>query len=250
LAPGVMQSVDPAKKVRESFSRHDVVELLAIDPNFDQAKGVPFRRTVWYLEFRFKPVRMIHVDVPQASGLMRQKLIWYMVYSVTNHGKAMRPVEDANGSYKIDFVDVPVRFVPDFLLESPEFNKWYPDRVIPVADGPIGFREDSRRKFHTSVSISEEEIKVGETFWGIATWEDLDPRIDRFSIYVKGLTNACEWTDQPGAYEKGDPVGTGRQLKTKTLKLNFWRPGDELYEHEEEIRYGIPGELDYEWVYR
>ena len=29
LAPGVMTSVDPARELRESFSRHDVVELLA-----------------------------------------------------------------------------------------------------------------------------------------------------------------------------------------------------------------------------
>ncbi len=36
----------------------------------------------------------------------------------------------------------------------------------------------------------------------------------------------------------------------KTLKLNFWRPGDQYFENEEEIRYGIPGRVDYEWIYR
>ena len=34
------------------------------------------------------------------------------------------------------------------------------------------------------------DIAVGETLWGVATWEDIDPRIVRFSVYVFGLTNA------------------------------------------------------------
>ena len=250
LAPGVMQSIDPAKKVRETFARHDIVELLAIDPSFDWAKGIPFRHDVWHLELKFKPVRMILVDVPQPSGLMRQELIWYMVYSVTNHGQAMHPTKDADGTFKVESKDLPARFVPEFSLESDKGGKVYPDRLIPIALGPIGLREDPKRKFHTSVSISEKEIEVGQTVWGVAMWEKIDPRTDRFIISVKGLTNAYKWGDEPGAYKAGDPVGTGRKLVRKTLRLNFWRPGDEYYEHEGEIRYGFPGEVDYEWVYR
>jgi hypothetical protein len=94
------------------------------------------------------------------------------------------------------------------------------------------------------------EVAVGETLWGVATWEDIDPRILRLSVYVSGLTNAYRWKDTPGEYKAGDPIGKGRQLFKKTLKLNFWRPGDEYFEHEEAIRYGIPGHPDYEWVYR
>ena len=91
---------------------------------------------------------------------------------------------------------------------------------------------------------------MGETIWGVAMWEDVDPRIDRFSIYVHGLTNAYKWQDEPEKFKPGDSIGTGRRLARKTLKLNFCRPGDEFFEHEGEIRYGIPGEVDYEWVYR
>ena len=250
LAPGVMQSIDPAKKVRETFARHDIVELLAIDPNFDWAKKIPFRHDVWHLELQFKPVRMILVDVPQPSGKMRQELIWYLVYSVTNHGQAMHPTKDANGTYKVEAIDIPVRFIPEFLLESDEGGKVYPDRCIPAALGPIRLREDPKREFHSSVSISEKEIEVGQTVWGVAMWEKIDPRTDRFIVSVKGLTNAYKWVDETGVYKVGDPVGTGRKLVRKTLRLNFWRPGDEYREHEGEIRYGFPGEVDYEWVYR
>ena len=74
LAPGVMLSVDTARDLQESFSRHDVVELLAVDPNFNWAKDVTFRHNIWALQFEFKPVRMMHIDLPRKNGLMQKKL--------------------------------------------------------------------------------------------------------------------------------------------------------------------------------
>jgi hypothetical protein len=271
LAPGVLQTVDPMRALGESVSRHDVVALLpadsklAADPKYDWVKGVPFHQDVWVLDFKFKPVRMIWVDVPQPSGMMQRKLIWYMVYSVTNSGKVMHPVEDVpldyetfdkKMLYQVKMEDRPVRYLPEFLLEGHQrmedgkgFVKYYPDRVIPVALDPIRQREDPNRKFLTTVDMCR-ELAVGETQWGVATWEDVDPRIVRFSVYAFGLTNAYKWKDDPKEVKPGDPVGKGRKLYRKLLKLNFWRPSDPYYEHEEEIRYGIPGGVDYEWVYR
>jgi hypothetical protein len=252
LAPGVMLSADPALREAETVSRHDVVELLAADPNLDWAKDVPFRRKIWHLEFKFKPMRLILVDVPHSDGRLQQKLIWYLVYSVTNTGKVMPSIKGAGEDYQLQDSNQPILFVPEFRLRSHEFGKEYPDRVIPIAIGPIRMREDPKRKFYNSVDMSAEgeEIQPGQTKWGVATWESVDPKIDRFSVYVNGLTNAYRWQDPKGAYKVGDPLGKGRQWIRKTLKLNFWRPGDEYYEHEKEFRFGIPGEVDYEWVYR
>ncbi len=252
LSPGALKTIDSMRQVEETVSRHDLVELLASDPKLDWAKSVPFRREIWALQFRFKPIRMIFVDLPQPSGLMQRKQIWYMVYHVTNAGKTMRPVAaegSAQGAYNIEYVDKPIRFVPSFLLQSTQQDKWYPDRVIPAAMGPIRTREDPNRTFSNTIEIVR-EIQVGETVWGVATWEDIDPRTDRFSVYVGGLTNAYRWADESGKFKPGSPLGTGRRLQRKTLKLNFWRPGDEFDPKEREIRFGVPGELDYEWVYR
>lgn len=265
LAPGVMQTIDPMRSLGEVGGYHDVVELTAVDPKFDWAKDIAFRRDIWALEFQFKPMRMIWVDIPQPDGFMQRKPIWYMVYAVTNPGKIMHPVAEVTLPYptkgdkllyKVEAVDRPVRFLPEFLLVGslhmkvdPRTAKAYPDRVIPVAIGPITMREDPKRRFLTTVEMCR-DIKVGETLWGVATWEDIDPKIVRFSVYVSGLTNAYRWKDEPEGYKPGDPILTGRTLYRKTLKLNFWRPGDEYFEREEEIRYGIPGELDYTWVYR
>jgi hypothetical protein len=273
LAPGVMIAIPPDRDVGETVSRHDLIEISSAKPEYDWAKNVPFHRQVWSLEFKCKPVRMIWVDLPQPSGKMQRKLIWYMVYSVTNPGKTMSPVEDLpvpyndelatkHNVYEVKEESKPIRFIPEFLLEGRDslkdnvgFVKVYPDRVIPLAVGAIQMREDPKRRLLTTVEMSQtaeksRQIAPGQTLWGAATWEDIDPRIDRFSVYVLGLTNAYRWIDPPGEYKAGDPPGKGRILLRKTLKLNFWRPSDEYFEHEEEIHYGIPGGVDYQWVYR
>ncbi len=265
MAPGVIKIIDQEWKEAESSSRHDMVELLAFDKNFNWAKDVPYRHEIWCLEFFFKPVRMIKVDIPQPGGVMRRELIWYLVYAVRNPGQMMVPKHDLDLPYQtfegkqvwqVYREDRPIRFVPEFLLEGRDavtedrgFNKVYPDRVIPIALGPIKLKEDSKRRFYNSVEMCR-MIKPGETVWGIATWRALDPSIDRFSIYIKGLTNAYKWSDAAGAYKLGDQLGAGRKLTSKTLRLNFWRPGDQFYQHEREIRFGCPGAVDHEWVYR
>jgi len=265
LAPWAMITVSPQRQVAETFSTHDIVELLAVNPGFEWAKSVVFRHEVYHLDFKFKPVRMMWVDIPQPTGKMQRKLIWYMVYCVTNNGKTMRPVQNMQLPYptaqdkkvfQVEYVDEPVRFIPHFVLEGRynlsdenSTNLVYRSQIIPLAFSAIRMREDPGRRFYNTAEICG-DIAVGETRWGIVTWEDIDLRIKRFSVYVQGLTNAYIWRDTPGEYKAGDRIGTGRRLLRKTLKLNFWRPGDEYFPHEAEIRYGVPGELDYEWVYR
>ena len=143
LAPGVIDGRSDAD-LDETVSRHDVVGLLAVDPKFDWAKEIPFHRDMWVLKFQFKPMRMIWVDVPQPSGYMQRKPIWYMVYVVTNTGKVMHPVEDVKLAYEtfekrelyeVQEVDRPIRFVPEFLLEGHQHMKGdgVSPRRIPTA---------------------------------------------------------------------------------------------------------------------
>jgi len=313
LAPGVMISVDNARELKESFSRHNVVELLTAHPEFKWAERVPFRHNVWALEFQFKPMRMIWVDIPQADGTMKKTLIWYLVYSVSNkvvkeeelnlqmdangdpidktpppQTGCIEPFKAADGTYKVKCTNKPVRFIPTFLLEGREspkegaagFTAVYPDQIIPIAVGPIQAREDRRRPLYNTVQMCR-TIAPGKTVWGVATWigatrqgeEGVDPRIDRFSVYVQGLTNAYKWKDDPALYAKvyndwkndpnkdehAIPLEQYRWIWHKILKINFWRPGDVFLQHEREIRYGVPADVagtsgktrepDYEWVY-
>lgn len=293
LAPGVLTVIPTDEDPEETYSGPvPFVEIVDGMPDLDwapnyasksstlreQARSVVFRRVIWNLEFAFKPMRLIEVDVPQASGKMQRKLIWYMVYRVTNRGYALRPKASKDDwqheLYSIEEVNYAKRrFFPHFVLRSHEYSKEYLDRVIPAAQGPIQAREKPGAKLHNSVEMSKIAIPLSDersehSVWGFVTWEDIDPRIDYFSVYVSGLTNAFRFQDPPGAFKPGDAPGTGRTFTSKTLQLNFWRPGDDIFEHEREFRFGIPGDreslleqgtlekyglerrLDYLWVYR
>lgn len=278
LAPGVMTTIPPEIREEETFSTHDIVELRAQEnlkwtPSFapesqtlyELAKDVKFRRQAHGLELSFKPLRMMYVDIPQPSGKMQRKLIWYMVYCVRNVGGHLKPVEQADGTYATEKVNTEVRFSPHFVLEAHQLKKAYLDRVIPVAVAAIQQREDPNRPLLNSVQISEKPIpvstdRVDQGVWGVVTWEDVDPRADFLSVYVQGLSNSYKWIDPPGAYKQGDNLGKGRRFTHKTLQLNFWRPGDEFHQVEDEALfgtapgrhelYGVEEGLDYAWIYR
>jgi hypothetical protein len=269
LAPGVEITIPPDRHEDETFSTHDIVEILRGIPGLEwqpklspksrtlreMATSTVFRRTIWCLEFTFKPVRMIWVDVPQKDGRMERKLVWYMVYHVKNTGGHLSPVRQDDGTYVTNPVDQAIRFFPTFVLQSHEYQKEYLDRVIPVAIQAIQQKEDPQRTLLNSVDVGRDKIPVSHgledrSVWGVATWEDVDPRTDFFSVYVGGLTNAYQWEDAPEGFKEGDPPTTGREFTQKTLLLNFWRPGDQLTEDRREIRFGIPDKVDYTWIYR
>lgn len=268
LAPGVEITISPNHQEGETVSTADVIEILKGIPNLEwkpkfssetrtlkeMATQTQFRREIWCLEFTFKPVRTIWVDVPQRSGKMQRKLIWYLLYHVRNTGGSYQPARQDDGTYLIKPVDRELRFFPQFVLESHEYQKAYLDRIIPVAVAAIQQKEDPNRKLLNSVEIGSQLIPVStdlvdKSVWGVATWEDVDPRVDFFSVFVEGLTNAYQWTD-PATFKAGDAPTTGRTFLQKNLMLNFWRPGDEYQPEKQTTRFGIPGKVDYSWVYR
>jgi hypothetical protein len=282
LAPGVLTTIPPGCEQDDTHSRHRIHALFerggqelewtpfSLSPNETLAKlaaQTEFRHTVWCLEFSFKPLRMIWVDIPQSNGTMQRSQVWYLVYRVSNRGGHLRPERQANGTYtsqQVDDVGEPIYFVPRFELYSHEYKTCYPDELMPVAVDAIRQREDPNRQLLNSAEISQESMGVStdvedRSLWGVATWNGtstVDPRIDFFSIYVQGLSNAYQWDDVPNALPSD---GAATRLRFKTLQLNFWKPGDELDPQEEEIRYGVPpGQSDkygltepqeYRWVF-
>jgi hypothetical protein len=290
LAPGVLRVIPIESNEEETFL--GPIEISGLTqfnwtPNFApptgtlQAKAsqVTLRHNIWNLEFAFKPLRLVHVDIPQPTGRMQRKLIWYMVYRVRNLGGHLTPVpvEDEHQlkTYTAQRVDevmnvgaaqptASIRFFPHFVLESRQVQKAYLDMIIPVAIPLIEMREMRGAKLYNSVEISRVPILVSKdeddnAVWGVVTWMDVDPNIDFASVFIQGLTNAFRTDRTPD----GQSV-----FRMRTLQLNFWRPGDSVYEHEGEIRYGIravsnPEEqsgilkqygidkrLDHLWIYR
>jgi hypothetical protein len=272
LGPGVETTIPAKPETDDTVTRHDMVEIQAAGKKLDWTpetqssgqrlkvltKDIPFRRGVWYLEFAFKPLRMIDVDMPTDNGRMERRQIWYMVYRVKNLGQHLSPDSDGDKNQSLaanPATNEEIYFHPQFVLEGEKYKKAYLDRVLPLAVAAIEKRDDSRRQLLDSVQMSEHPIPLStaeddKSVWGVATWEHVDPKMDYFSIYVKGLTNAYRFADPTGAYDPEKEPGNGRIIAQKTLKLNFWRPGDQYDPNEFEIYYGVPGQVDHEWVFR
>jgi hypothetical protein len=291
FAPGIVNVIAPAPHPEETFTgpltlqtlidAHPEIEWKAPDfaegrPFFDprtrtlieMARQVTLRREVYCLEFSFKPLRMIYMDVPQPSGKMARKLIWYMVYRVRYRGGDLRPAADMVGSspiYKrVEAISYDSRRAfPMLVIEDHIADKRYLDRVLPLAKERIAIREQITAPLHDSLEITRVDIprstdEDAPGVWGVATWEDIDPATDFFSVYVYGLTNAFQ--------QEGE--GDDAPYKKKALRLNFYRPGDTMNQLADEIRFGVPahqdpaeqeyvlqqyglqGRLDYDWVFR
>ena len=73
---------------------------------------------------------------------------------------------------------------------------------------------------------------------GVACWDKWDPKSDRFSIYVRGLSDG---------YVEAPPASGGKPTaRYKTLRIDFVRRGDEHNLNEREIQLADP---PYQWVY-
>ena len=264
LSPGVLTVIPPDTSARNALERSDILEITLgrsdriwipkqdpIGGTFvERAKNRALYRDIWCLEFAFKMPRLIDVDVPAPDLQMRRKRLWYLVYRVKNVG-GIRAVVVQNGPVTSEKFEKPIRFLPHFVLESVEglsaaegttSYRAYLDRVVPSAVGPIRRREDPRIELFDSARMAETDIASGEERWGVAIWEDIDPRIDFFSIFVRGLSNAIRWREDPLAvFSKESVPGAQTEYALESLRLDFWRPGDERNEVDEEMQVGHAG---------
>jgi hypothetical protein len=175
---------------------------------------------IWVLDFKFKPLRIKTVEIP-GKGRRQIHYLYYMVVNRT--GK-------------------PRMFVPQFIMVNEKGQK-FEDNVVPEAIPQIQAREDATIPLLGAVNImgvipSSTKPDVDDAVFGVATWERWDPHADRFSIYVRGLSD--------GYKEVPAPSGGKPTVKYKTLRIDFIRRGDERNLSEKEIQLADP---PYEWVY-
>ena len=291
FAPGVVTVIPPAPHPQETFDGPQTLQALLDahpeiafggtshpkgEPHFDprsrtlveMAKQVFLRREIYCLEFSFKPLRQIYIDIPRPDGRMQRKLVWYMVYRVRYRGGDLRPVADTVAGvpiYKrLESVRYDSRlFFPMFILRDQSTGRQYLDRILPTAREKIKIREQISAPLYNSVEISKVKIpfsgdSASKGVWGVATWVDVDPNLDFVSVEVFGLTNAFEQ----------DGEGEDAPYRRKALQLNFYRPGDTMRQTEDLIRFGVPAfeneteqayilqqygldeRLDYQWLFR
>jgi hypothetical protein len=175
---------------------------------------------IWVLDFHFKPLRIRTVEIPGKG----RRAVYYLYYKVVNH------------------TDKPRMFVPQFIMVNEEGKK-FEDQVIPQAIPLIQAREDATVPVRGAVNIMgmippSTKQGIDDAVFGAAVWEKWDPKSDRFSIYVRGLSD--------GYKEIANPNGGKPLVKYKTLRIDFIRRGDEHNISEKEIE---PNDPPYEWVY-
>lgn len=206
------------------------------------SKDVTFRHEVWGLEFSFKPARLIEVDLPTPTGELERKVVWYLIYKVRYVGADLHPkLETPDGTQEVprDPVEMKregVRFLPRFTIVSKERNLSIDAQILPAARDAIAARERVGKKLHDHIDISrlfidEANLEADNSVWGVATWTDVDPRLDFFAIDVRGLTNAYKI--------RIDSEGK-KNFDRKTLRIYFWRPGDALDVAKDKILLGLP----------
>jgi hypothetical protein len=287
LASGVMTVVSPDQDSEDTalgpfdldfVSKHPELEWAAPDfpdnkPHYaspsetllSQSRDIIFRHEVWGLEFAFKPVRLIEVDIPKDNGKFQKKAVWYMIYKVRYRGEDLSPKIDADvptPPEKVSFESV--RFISRFALLSKERNLNLDAQILPTAIDAIAAKERVGKPLLDHVEIGKIDIKAStldedNSIWGVATWTDVDPRLDFFAIDVRGLTNAYKIRiDEEGK----------KNFDRKTLRIYHWRPGDSIDVAKDRILLGLPAfentervdyylkqfnlkeRLDYQWIYR
>ena len=234
------------------------------------SRDITFRHEVWGLEFAFKPVRLIEVDLPNSAGKLERKVVWYLIYKVRYVGSDLHPkLETPDGTQQVpanpaEMKREGVRFLPRFTIISKERNLNLDAQILPAARDAIAARERVGKKLHDHIDISrfyinEANLEADNSVWGVATWTDVDPRLDFFAVDVRGLTNAYKI--------RIDSEGQ-KNFDRKTLRMYFWRPGDVLDVAQDTILLGLPAlanrvrleyylkqfnlkeRLDYQWIYR
>jgi len=178
------------------------------------------REGIWVLDFAYKPLRLQTVEIPGKG----RRTVYYLYYKVVNHTGAPRP------------------FLPQFIMVNERGQK-FEDSVVPEAIPIIQGREDPTIALRGAVDVMgtiPESVKQGvdDAVFGVAVWDRWDPAADRFSIYVRGLSDGYKEVEPP---DGGKPI-----VRYKTLRIDYIRRGDEYHVSEKEIE---PGDPPYDWVY-
>lgn len=264
LARGVLKTIPSDLNPRDMFTlpmvppglnatKFDPKTVSVPDTLHGQTRRVIlFRDNVWQYEMSFIPLRQANLKIPTGNGGFTNKNYWYMIVRIRDTGETMT-FDQVKQDPEFDHIlnqlkrgkllpPEKKKFLPRFTLEGSiptgEEGSYqevsYRDVIDPIVLAQIQQREDPNQVLLDIHQLSEAKIPVAKNatdpgVWAVAIWEEVDPRIDFVSVYVKGLTNAFRLSR-----DVNDPS------KLKTLQLNFWRPGDSVDESADFIDFGIP----------
>lgn len=203
---------------------------------------------LWVMDVNFKPMRQIIVELtdPQ-TGQKKPQYVWYIAYRAVNRKLANRAVAEAPVN-ELDPPVIPPQFIPVFTLQTTDTDvpKLYQDQILPEALAAINLREKSKLKSSVSAVMdvppaTEPGAADQQVIEGVATWTGIDGEADRYTVYLTGFSNGFRKVAGPDGAEV---------VQWKTIRLKYWRPGDNLNQREPEIRLETDAANQPMWIYR
>jgi len=195
-------------------------------PDFPVPSAYPIS---WELKFVHGTPARIAVAVTDSPV---PKAYWYMTYTVTNEG------------------DKEQKFYPQIDLLTADGKVHESAAKVPDAVFKA-IKERTRSKYLEPYTSIDGPIRLGpaEARDGVAVWEETLPRMEQFSIFVTGLSGEAvimkmvdgKLTKVDQAADMYDKENEDKLLKSgltilrKTLQLNFFIRGDEVYPGEDEV---------------
>ena len=200
---------------------------------------------IWVMEVHMKPVRIMWADItdPKKNETKKEQ-IWYLVYRAINRPVKRPPETETTPQNPVAKEPGPPQFIPSFTMvtQDGKAQQTIDDEILPEALKEI--LKVERRKLKDSVNVvravpapTTEDVNDANSIYGVATFRGVDPSTDRFVIYMSGFSNGYQMAEDPN----GETI-----VLRKTLKQEFWRPGDRFDVDSKEFRF----EGDAEWVYR
>lgn len=207
---------------------------------------------LWICEVAFKPMRYMRVEVTDPkTGKKTRELVWYVCYKAINRPLGQKKATDIDPVNDYDIPPSKPFFVPEFTLVTDDngVQKTYHDIVLPEAQAAILKEREQRKaggpRYRNSVEVvgpipevTDAETAPGQTIWGMAMFRGVDPDADHFRLFMTGFSNGYKLTTLPGSDE---PL-----VLRRTVRQEYWRPGDGIDQNEFEFR--LKG--DPVWEYR
>ena len=186
---------------------------------------------LWVLEVRFKPLRLISVNLTDPkTGKKTKQLVWYLVYRAVNRPLPFKG--DPNGVNPQNVFDPtpgePL-FAPEFTLitNDNDSQKIYSDDILPEAQAAIAARE-RLPQLKNSVQVVGPVPKAtpvdakqdNAPIYGVVTWKGIDARTDFVTIYMSGFSNGYRHVRGPVPFNTLSQALAQGQLRRTTALWN------------------------------
>lgn len=168
----------------------------------------------WEFDFQHSQPKRVVVNVP---GSLVPMAYWYVTYTVTNNTDQERP------------------FLPSFEMLTNDGKTISSDKNIPLkVFETIKAREGNRFLEHANTIGGTLRLGEDQAREGVAIWKEPMPEMGSFSIFVSGLSGETVFLKDDQGNEIKNPAGRPTILR-KTLQLNYFVRGDEVYPGEDEV---------------